>query len=261
MPAPNLVSGGVLVRRNGCPTACRWPAGETKLCSWLPHLFPLGLGASHIILLLHGTPAFLSQTRIRPSPLFSWGLSRRAPDSQGSMHPTSGAQRSKFMQAPSFCRSLMTSPPDTSVVLATYGTCQQSPCLKLMLGSSAQARHLSRSHRCCLGEQTLPIASPLGFPSVSRLFPWIPLLPVLPLHGQCVLCNLLRAPRQLPSISSLLMAASCCKAASGLGLQPSPGHPFSLPLSTEAVVALLAFSCRQFISSCSTPPSSASALC
>lgn len=91
-------------------------------------------------------------------------------------------------------------------VSAPYSTCQQSPCLKTMLGSSAQVRHRPRSHRCCLGEKMLPVVSPLGFPSVSRLYLWIPLLPALPLQGQCVLWNLPRAPRQRPSISSLLLA-------------------------------------------------------
>lgn len=128
MPAPNLLSGDVLVRRSGCHR----PAGEARLCSHLPHQFPPGPGVSHI-LLLRGTPAFLSQTQISPSPLSSWALSRRAQDWQGSVPPTSGAQRCKFTQAPSFCRLLMTNLPLQYRPLTAHAS--RAPVLKPCLGA------------------------------------------------------------------------------------------------------------------------------
>lgn len=162
------------------------------------------------------------------------------------------------MQAPPFCRSLMTGCPNPSAVSATYGTCQQSPCLKMMSGSSAPAMHLPCSHCWCLGEKTLPIAASLGFPFLSCLFPWFTLLPALPWQGWCVLCNLPSAPRQLHPLPLSSWQHLIAKLLMELGCSTHPGHPSSLPSST--VVAFLALSCR-FSSSCNIPSSSASALC
>lgn len=142
------------------------------------------------------------------------------------------------VQAPFFCRSVMTGSPDPS---ATYGTYHQSTHLKRVLGTQHRARHLARLQRCSLGEQTLPIASPLGFPSVSPLGAF----PLAPFAASSAVARLVCA----------LQPALCSQAAPSHLLPPHDNILLpscfwtwaSLRSSHEAVVAFLIFSCRQFL--------------
>lgn len=131
----------------------------------------------------------------------------------------------------------MPSPPDPAAVSATYSTSQLSPCLKLILGSSAWSQALSSFPLLVFGMEDTPFSFYFGFSFCISFssFPLTPLQgfskpPALPLQGWCVLCNLPCTPRHFPSISSLLMAVSCCKAASRFGLQPLPQLSFYPPL-------------------------------
>lgn len=107
----------------------------------------------------------------------------------------------------------------------------------MILGSSVWGQAFSSFPLLVFGVEDTPFSFSFGFylwTSFSA-FPLTPLHgfskpPALLLQGWCVLCDLPSASGHFLSTSSLLMAVSCCKAASGFGLQPFPQLSFFPPL-------------------------------
>lgn len=126
------------------------------------------------------------------------------------------------MQAPSFCRSLMTGCPNPSAVSATYGVCQQSPCLKMMPGSSAPAMHLPCSHCLVFGGEDTPHSCFFGFSLCILAFPLVSFAASFAMARLVCALQPAQCSQAASCISPLLVAASYCKAAYGVGLQHSP---------------------------------------
>lgn len=141
----------------------------------------------------------------------------------------------------------MPSSPAPAAVSATYSTCQLSPYLKMILGSSAQGQAPSSLPLLVFGIEDTPSSFSFGFSFCISAFPLV-LFKDFQSHQLChckadvcsATCPVL--PGSSPSISSLLMAVSCCKAASRFGLQPLPQPSLLLPLIRRDNGGILVFS-------------------
>lgn len=226
--------------------------------AWLltPTLISCRTGTNHILPLLHGIPCFSEAHTETSLSLFCWGLSRRAPDSQDSLHPTAGAWRCKLVGPPLFCR--------LSRSLCGTGRLQHmlaEPRLKMILGSLAQGQAPSSLPSLLFGGAGTPHNFSFAFSFCASAFHLEPFAASFAVGRlvcalQRVLCS-----QELLSISSLLVAGSSCKAASGLGLQPSPWLSFFPPFIHRGSGDISCPLYKKFFSSRSTPPSSAIALC
>lgn len=165
MPAPNLIWGGCARKEERVSHAVQQASWGNQALLYL--LFSLGSGVSLIIILQH-TPALPSHVQGFLSPFFSnFKLEGRGIAGPWTPHLW-GIEVLLPLErrvAGFFCGSLMT-------IMACVSRAHP---LKWCLGAfivPCRARHFFlHSCWCCFTEQTLPAASPLGFPSSSPLFP------------------------------------------------------------------------------------------
>lgn len=138
----------------------------------------------------------------------------------------------------------MPSSPDPAAVSATYSTCQLSPYLKMILGSSARGQAPSSLPLLVFGIEDTPSSFSFGFSFCISAFPLV-LFKDFQSHQLChckadvcsATCPALPGSSRPSPLSSWQYLAA--KLLLDLGCSRCPSHPSSFPSSTVTMVAFL----------------------